>query len=67
MGGGRSKPADTVKTNEQPSEKKKGFADWVNFIKPPNEEKDHWVMIYSFTTALTEVCPFNISSICCLW
>ncbi|KAL5144372.1 Protein FREE1 [Glycine soja] len=42
MGGGR-RPAEAVKTNEQSSERKKGFGDWMNLIKPANEEKDHWV------------------------
>ncbi|XP_047334455.1 protein FREE1-like [Impatiens glandulifera] len=28
---------------EQQSEKKKGFVDWMNIIKPKMEEKDHWV------------------------
>ncbi|KAK4803533.1 hypothetical protein SAY86_003350 [Trapa natans] len=41
--GGRSRPSDTSKIDEQPAEKKKGFADWINLIKPGNEEKDHWV------------------------
>ncbi|KAI3724483.1 hypothetical protein L2E82_36262 [Cichorium intybus] len=41
--GGRSRPADTVKVIEQSNEKKKGLGDWMNIIKPPNEEKDHWV------------------------
>lgn len=41
--GGRSRPADSFKTNEQPMDKKKGFGDWMNIIKPGNEEKDHWV------------------------
>ncbi|GAA0169156.1 hypothetical protein LIER_40712 [Lithospermum erythrorhizon] len=40
---GASKPSQPVKVAEQPSEKKKGLTDWVNFIKPGNEEKDHWV------------------------
>ncbi|KAL3639041.1 Protein free1 [Castilleja foliolosa] len=39
----RSRPSDYPKVAEQPSEKKKGFADFVNLIKPVNEEKDHWV------------------------
>ncbi|XP_073012375.1 protein FREE1-like [Typha latifolia] len=34
--------ADAGKPSEQPNEKKKGF-DWMNLIKPINEEKDHWV------------------------
>ncbi|KAL4650233.1 hypothetical protein ACB092_01G072400 [Castanea dentata] len=41
--GGRSRPADSFKINEQPMDKKKGFGDWMNIIKPGNEEKDHWV------------------------
>lgn len=41
--GGRSRPSESLKTTEQPTEKKKGFADWMNIIKPGNEEKDHWV------------------------
>ncbi|KAK4744761.1 hypothetical protein SAY87_011073 [Trapa incisa] len=40
--GGRSRPSDAPKINEQPSEKKKGFADWMNLMKPNNEVKDHW-------------------------
>ncbi|PKA66369.1 1-phosphatidylinositol-3-phosphate 5-kinase FAB1B [Apostasia shenzhenica] len=31
------------KPSEQPNEKKKGFADWMNLMKPGNEEKEHWV------------------------
>ncbi|KAI9109251.1 hypothetical protein K1719_019874 [Acacia pycnantha] len=42
MGGSR-RPVESLKTNEQPTEKKKGLVDWVNRIKPANEEKDHWV------------------------
>ncbi|XP_044511739.1 protein FREE1-like [Mangifera indica] len=41
--GGRSRPSDTLKTAEQPVEKKKVLADWMNIIKPGSEEKDHWV------------------------
>jgi hypothetical protein len=47
MGGGqhsRGRPAsDAGKAPEQSAEKKKVF--WMNFIKPPNEEKDHWVSL----------------------
>lgn len=44
MGGNRIQgPADSGKPSEQTTEKKKGFPDWINFIKPGNEEKDHWV------------------------
>lgn len=35
--------ADTIKQVQQSTEKKKGF-DWMNLIRPPNEEKDHWVI-----------------------
>ncbi|XP_061367436.1 protein FREE1-like isoform X2 [Gastrolobium bilobum] len=41
--GGNGRSAESLKTNEQPTEKKKGFGDWMNLIKPANEEKDHWV------------------------
>lgn len=42
MGGG-SRPSDSMKVSDQPSEKKKGLGDWMNLMKPVNEEKDHWV------------------------
>ncbi|CDP07369.1 unnamed protein product [Coffea canephora] len=41
--GGRSRPAESSKISEQPTEKKKGLADWMAFMKPVNEEKDHWI------------------------
>lgn len=41
--GGRSRPSEPSKTSEQPAERKKGIADWMNLMKPGNEEKDHWV------------------------
>ncbi|XP_022769221.1 protein FREE1 isoform X2 [Durio zibethinus] len=41
--GGRSRTPESLKTTEQPAEKKRGFADWMNLIKPGIEEKDHWV------------------------
>lgn len=44
MGGSR-RPVEALKTNEQPTERKKGLGDWMNMIKPPNEEKDHWVTL----------------------
>ncbi|KAL0325904.1 UNVERIFIED_CONTAM: protein FREE1 [Sesamum radiatum] len=40
---GRSRPPEYPKTAEQPTEKKKGLGDFLNLIKPVNEEKDHWV------------------------
>lgn len=39
---GERKDSNTSKASEQHVDKKKGF-DWINLIKPPNEEKDHWV------------------------
>ncbi|CAK9171799.1 unnamed protein product [Ilex paraguariensis] len=41
--GGRSRPPDSSKMAEQPTEKKKGLGEWMNLIKPVNEEKDHWI------------------------
>ncbi|KAI4336756.1 hypothetical protein L6164_015244 [Bauhinia variegata] len=42
MGGSR-RPTESLKTNEQLAEKKKGLVDWMNLMKPANEEKDFWV------------------------
>lgn len=44
--GGKSRQTESSKVTEQPTEKKKGFGDWMNFKKPANEEKDHWVIIF---------------------
>ncbi|WOK94682.1 hypothetical protein Cni_G03387 [Canna indica] len=35
--------ADASKAFDQSAERKKGLVDWMNLIKPANEEKDHWV------------------------
>ncbi|XLS66856.1 hypothetical protein HN51_017879 [Arachis hypogaea] len=43
MNGSSRRPPEALKANEQPTERKKGFGDWMNLIKPANEEKDHWV------------------------
>ncbi|KAL5995684.1 hypothetical protein ACLOJK_041801 [Asimina triloba] len=44
MGGSKSRVSpDAGKQLEQLAEKKKGFGDWMNLIKPVNEEKDHWM------------------------
>lgn len=47
MGGShlsRGRPAsDAGNVPEQSAEKRKVF--WMNFMKPPNEEKDHWVSL----------------------
>ncbi|CAN6481209.1 unnamed protein product [Victoria cruziana] len=42
--GGRSKgDIEPARLPEQTAERKKGLVDWINIIKPVNEEKDHWV------------------------
>uniref|UniRef100_A0A1J3FFR3 Lateral signaling target protein 2 n=1 Tax=Noccaea caerulescens TaxID=107243 RepID=A0A1J3FFR3_NOCCA len=41
--GGSSRPPSSARLVEQSAEKKKGLGDWMNIIKPVNEEKDHWV------------------------
>ncbi|CAL9083132.1 unnamed protein product [Musa acuminata var. zebrina] len=35
--------ADASKVSDQSAERKKSLLDWMNLIKPANEEKDHWV------------------------
>ncbi|KAL8143212.1 hypothetical protein V2J09_016244 [Rumex salicifolius] len=40
---GDRKESDYARSSEQQMERKKGLADWMNFIKPPIEEKDHWI------------------------
>lgn len=42
--GGSTRPAESLKT-ELSAERKKGLTDWMNIIKPGNEEKDHWVIL----------------------
>lgn len=39
---------DTGNVPDQSGEKKKGLVDWMNLIKPANEEKDHWVSLNPF-------------------
>lgn len=56
--GSRSRPADTVKVTEQSTEKKKGLGDWMNIIKPPNEEKDHWVSAFVCVGVSVCICLF---------
>ncbi|KAG2257196.1 hypothetical protein Bca4012_094367 [Brassica carinata] len=43
IGGSSRPPPVSAKLVEQSAEKKKGLGDWMNKIKPVNEEKDHWV------------------------
>ena len=45
--GGSIRPAEPPKALEQSSDKKKGLTDWINKLKPVNEEKDHWVNFFS--------------------
>lgn len=45
---GRTRPTEYAKIAEQPAEKKKGFVEFINKIKPVNEEKDHWVNVLHF-------------------
>jgi len=59
--GGRIRPAEVSKALEQPAEKKKVIADWINKLKPVNEEKDHWVNLFyllllSMTRILVKLC-----------
>ncbi|XP_064949665.1 protein FREE1-like [Musa acuminata AAA Group] len=35
--------ADASKVSDQSAERKKSLVNWMNLIKPANEEKDHWV------------------------
>lgn len=49
--GGRIRPPESFKMADPALEKKKGFGDWMNFMKPANEEKDHWV-ITAFVVAI---------------
>ncbi|TKY75263.1 WD repeat and FYVE domain-containing protein 3 [Spatholobus suberectus] len=58
---GSRRPVESVKTNEQPTERKKVFGDWMNLIKPANEEKDHWVpdeAVSKCTACGTDFGPF---------
>ncbi|XP_011099882.1 protein FREE1-like [Sesamum indicum] len=55
-------PSDLVKGAEPSVEKKKGFIDWKNLIKPVNEEKDHWVpdeAVTKCTACGTDFSAFN--------
>ncbi|KAL0332761.1 UNVERIFIED_CONTAM: protein FREE1 [Sesamum calycinum] len=55
-------PSDLVKGAEPSFEKKKGFIDWKNLIKPVNEEKDHWVpdeAVTKCTACGTDFSAFN--------
>ncbi|CAK8569119.1 unnamed protein product [Lathyrus sativus] len=60
--GGNRRPAESLKTNEQSTERKKGLGDWMNMIKPANEEKDHWVpdeAVTKCTSCGTDFGAFN--------
>lgn len=57
--GGRSRPPESSKMAEPPVEKKKGLGDWMNFMKPANEEKDHWVPDEAVTKCTACATDFN--------
>ncbi|KAK3219170.1 hypothetical protein Dsin_013140 [Dipteronia sinensis] len=56
--GGSTRPSESLKTDEQLSEKKKGLTDWMN-IKPGNEEKDQWVPDEAVTKCTTSGTDFG--------
>ncbi|KAK8623271.1 hypothetical protein V6N13_118159 [Hibiscus sabdariffa] len=59
--GGSSRSPESLQTTEQLAEKKGGFADWMNRIKPGFEEKDHWVpdeAVSKCTACATDFGPF---------
>ncbi|KAK1295698.1 hypothetical protein QJS10_CPB15g00402 [Acorus calamus] len=51
--------ADAGKSSEQQTEKKKGFGDWINLVKPGIEEKDHWVPDEAVTKCTSCGTDFN--------
>ncbi|PIN17240.1 hypothetical protein CDL12_10119 [Handroanthus impetiginosus] len=60
--GSSNNSSDLVKGTELSAEKKKGLVDWMNLIKPPNEEKDHWVpdeAVTKCTACRTDFSAFN--------
>ncbi|KAL3514794.1 hypothetical protein ACH5RR_027511 [Cinchona calisaya] len=57
--GGRSRPTESSRLTEQPPEKKKGLADWMTFMKPVNEEKDHWIPDEAVTKCIGCGADFN--------
>ncbi|KAL0449703.1 UNVERIFIED_CONTAM: protein FREE1 [Sesamum latifolium] len=62
IGSSINHPSDLVKGAESSVEKKKGFIDWKNLIKPVNEEKDHWVpdeAVTKCTACGTDFSAFN--------
>ncbi|KAH6782737.1 RING/FYVE/PHD zinc finger superfamily protein [Perilla frutescens var. frutescens] len=59
---GRTRPSEYPKIAEQTAEKKKGFTDFINMMKPVNEEKDHWVpdeAVSKCTACGTDFSAFN--------
>ncbi|KAH6755924.1 RING/FYVE/PHD zinc finger superfamily protein [Perilla frutescens var. hirtella] len=60
--GSSSTVSNVVKGTDQSLEKKKGFIDWKNLIKPMNEEKDHWVpdeAVTKCTACASDFSAFN--------
>lgn len=62
---GRTRPTEYAKIAEQAAEKKKGFADFINKIKPVNEEKDHWVN--RLHSCFVSMLQFPDSSVCFIY
>ncbi|GAB2226263.1 hypothetical protein Drorol1_Dr00022064 [Drosera rotundifolia] len=59
---GDEKSSTSVKPSDLANEKKKGFPDFLNLIKPPVEEKDHWVpdeAVTKCTACGSNFGPFN--------
>ncbi|KAL9269111.1 FREE1-like protein [Drosera capensis] len=59
---GDEKSLTSVKPSDLANEKKKGFPDFLNLIKPPVEEKDHWVPDEAVTKCIacgSNFGPFN--------
>jgi hypothetical protein len=48
MGGNSFTKTKVDAGNTTDQQGKKSF-DWMNLIKIPNEEKDHWVSVFCFT------------------
>ncbi|KAL8168387.1 hypothetical protein V2J09_009886 [Rumex salicifolius] len=57
---GDRKESAYPRASEQQMERKKSFVDWMNVIKPPNEEKDYWVPDESVTSCTS--CSTNFTA-----
>ena len=52
--------ADASKVSDQSAERKKSLVNWMNLIKPANEEKDHWVSLDAFSLVIKEFFQLDI-------